>query len=327
MAPGAPDPTMPGMASTRLPVRLAGALAAFLAAGAVSAAGAQAGTYCVLAPGCAGTDVDGLQQALDLAAGAAGDDRVELGPGTFTSPIAFSYLGAATGGALELVGAGPGTVVAADAPSKPGLFTALTLQGGEQAVVQVRGMRIVAPTRADAQSNTQGLALQRATGDGSGVRLEDSDVSGGTTGVLVKTDGNVQITRTRVDATGGGVAAVRCAGCAGLELCSAVLRIAGTTAGIRAEGSSNAAAIVDASHLTIAGTGSDGTVAVQAVAQSSPYAAATVRLDDCILDRVGSALAATAPPFSGNPASIAAIRCNYDPSGTTRSRVWRRASA
>ncbi len=350
---------MPAMTSTRFSIRLAGAVAAFLAAGAVSAAGAQATTFCVLAPGCTGTPVDGLQEALDLAAGAAGDDRVELGRGTFTSPKGFSYLGAATEGALELVGSGPGTVVAADAPSKAGDFAALTLQGGDKAAVHVRGMRIATPARADAQARTQGIALERATGEaleigqepgpfgaeapvvlragatlrsstvsarntpqtvavwvaGGGARLEDSEVSGGVTGILVKTNGTVQVTRTLVDATGGGTAAVRCRGCGDLELYSSVLRVAATAAGVRAEGLWYAPAKVDASHLTIVGTGSDATVGVEAVAGSDTGAIATLRVDDCIVDRVSRALVATSPLAGGNPAAVTAVRCNHDPSG------------
>ena len=80
------------------------ASAAFL----ISAGGAQAAstTYCVAAPGCTGTDVAGLQNALDWAQGTPEPDRLEIGPGEyFPGPGKFTYAGSATN-TLDIVGAG-----------------------------------------------------------------------------------------------------------------------------------------------------------------------------------------------------------------------------
>ena len=103
------------MPSPNSRTRLAGALAALLIASAAAAARADAATFCVKKPGCSGTPV-GLGAALELAADADGDDRVEIGPGTFATPTGFAFAGATATGGLQLIGSGPATVLAADAP-------------------------------------------------------------------------------------------------------------------------------------------------------------------------------------------------------------------
>src|SRR4051812_6257828 len=85
-------------------------LAGLLAACALPA-GASANTYCVSDPACVlggGTNEGGpVQNALNDAQAHPGLDRVEIGSGTFTG-TGFTYLDAAAGNGVQIVGAGRG---------------------------------------------------------------------------------------------------------------------------------------------------------------------------------------------------------------------------
>lgn len=80
-------------------------------------AGAGAATICVGASGPGCDPAPGLQAALDTAAETSTGDRVVLGPGLYEGP--FGYLPGGGGGAIEVVGQGPSTVLTAPAGSAP----------------------------------------------------------------------------------------------------------------------------------------------------------------------------------------------------------------
>ena len=152
---------------------------------------------------------------------------------------------------------------------------------------------------------------------GPATALEDSVVSGGSAAVHVTALGPTLIARMRVEATGVSEAAVRCDGCNGLDVVSSELRLGGAARGLESRGEPYRPAMVDASHLTVVGRGSDATVGVAAVTPQAPYTTASVHVDNSILHRVARALVATAA--AGGPgASVTAVRSNYDPAATSR---------
>src|SRR3954463_4800734 len=85
---------------------VATALVAAAAAALGTAGSADALTYCVVKPACAGTISPDVQSALTTAAISPVPDRIEVGPGAFYAPSGFIYTPVAPGNSLELVGAG-----------------------------------------------------------------------------------------------------------------------------------------------------------------------------------------------------------------------------
>ena len=202
-----------------------------VAAAALALAGpASANTYCVAAPGCAGSPAGDVQSGLNAAQQHAGADTVKVGPGTFTaSGLGFGYYDPAVGNAVTVVGAGPGkttlTTTAFDSA------TVLSLEHGSS----VRDVHLAVP----AAPLDQGLALNGASGrnvtvDGSantgavlrqGATLAGSNIAG-TVGIDILGGGstvlNTHVTsgpigirllgettftrlqRLRIDATNGG---------------------------------------------------------------------------------------------------------------------------
>src|SRR3954468_658391 len=85
---------------------LATALVAAAAAALGTAGSADALTYCVVKPTCAGTISPDVQSALTTAAISPVPDRIEIGPGAFYTPSGFIYTPVGPTNSLELVGAG-----------------------------------------------------------------------------------------------------------------------------------------------------------------------------------------------------------------------------
>jgi hypothetical protein len=87
-----------------LPVGLAAGL---LASAFPAVAGAT--DYCVDAtPACGSKNVPGIQEALNLADGSSGADRIFLGPGTHTAPVASGFDYDNPSGPVEIIGTGRG---------------------------------------------------------------------------------------------------------------------------------------------------------------------------------------------------------------------------
>lgn len=107
---------------------------------------ASAATFCVADAGCVaagGTAQSTVQGALDTAAVTAGDDVVQLGPGTFTAPGPAGFAAGSTG-AVELRGAGrtQTTLVGATAATNANVYTLrLTVDGSA-----VHDLKVVLPT-------------------------------------------------------------------------------------------------------------------------------------------------------------------------------------
>src|SRR4051794_12866144 len=95
-----------GMPSTSRSHTLAIAVAALAVTGLAGAGTASADTYCVAKPSCAGTAQPDVQAALTAAAVTPVPDRIEVGPGSFSTTDGFVYLGAGADNTVELVGAG-----------------------------------------------------------------------------------------------------------------------------------------------------------------------------------------------------------------------------
>src|SRR3954469_20010799 len=159
-----------------LPMKLAAALTSVMLAGLLSAGAADAATYCVKKPSCAGTDQPDPQTALTKAALSAQADRIEVGPGTFFSDKGFIYLGAGAGNTVELVGAGDdkteleggssvtGRPALALQGSAPATVSNLTVTGDEpvNAAVTTGALRIFGSADhvvVDAEGSTNGVEL------------------------------------------------------------------------------------------------------------------------------------------------------------------------
>jgi hypothetical protein len=85
---------------------LAAAIVVTAAAALTTAGSANALTYCVAKPACAGTVSPDVQSALTTAAISPVPDRIEVGPGSFYASSGFSYTPVGPMNSLELVGAG-----------------------------------------------------------------------------------------------------------------------------------------------------------------------------------------------------------------------------
>ena len=141
-----------------MPVRrlsLIVASAALLAA----PAGADAATYCVEKPACAGLDMT-LQGALDEAAATAADDRVEIGAVTL-APAAYSYAPAIDAGAFVLLGAGRTQTLLQNAPaSEQPALRVIRGPGGNPMRVASLGVRLSTAPGAFAYGVRTGAVLE-----------------------------------------------------------------------------------------------------------------------------------------------------------------------
>jgi hypothetical protein len=128
---------------------------------------ASALTYCVHTSGtCPPGEIDegaSLQTALTAANGTGVNDQVKVGLGTYAGP--FTYPGA--GGAVEITGVGPSTIL--NAPTGNGVTVLNVLNAGSR----VENLHIDVPLGNTTNLNT-GLGLTGGTADGVSVQIPSS---------------------------------------------------------------------------------------------------------------------------------------------------------
>jgi hypothetical protein len=136
--------------------RLTGTLAALAGVLAMAdTASAASRTYCVEKPACEGLDRATFQAALNSAAAHGGPDRIELGPSTFLSHAGFDYseTGANT---VEIVGMGADQTRLRTDPAAGDLAT-LVLNGGSISDLEILGPHSIGE---DPDNKTLALELQ-----------------------------------------------------------------------------------------------------------------------------------------------------------------------
>jgi hypothetical protein len=158
-----------------------------VAGAAVAPAAASAATFCVGAPGCAGTPESTLQAALTAASGATSSaNRIELGSGTW---VGTNTAGAQPQG-LEIVGAGTGLTFLRGTVAGQ---AALQLTGSAESVTGLT-VRLTAQSGAD----PDGLLLEKgARADGVHVTADP-----GIVGLPVTIDSGGQLSHAVVDGAG-----------------------------------------------------------------------------------------------------------------------------
>src|SRR4051794_17346483 len=114
-------------------------------------AAASADTYCVSKPGCAPDHTFTVVQAgLNAAETNSGDDRVEIGSGTFTGTAnpnaAFTYTGAAGSNDVTIVGAGQGQTILRGPASVDTVYTVLFASG----ITSISHLTVLRPAGAGA---------------------------------------------------------------------------------------------------------------------------------------------------------------------------------
>jgi hypothetical protein len=180
-----------------------------LCANGLAASSASAVTFCVADPGCVGTSQPNLQSALTMAQTSMGDDRVQVGPGTFQAagPGGFTY-SAAAGNTVQLVGAGSGqtTLTAPDITSSTSITTLdLGTATGSGSTISDLAVHLSAITSGSGQS----LGIVARGADMNRVAVSSPPtVNGGSMGVFFQT-GTLQHSTVSVPQGIGGVAAVR----------------------------------------------------------------------------------------------------------------------
>jgi PKD domain len=151
------------------PIVAALALCALL----LSSAGAGATTYCVNKPACVsagGTSEGGdLQAALTAAAGSAGSDRIEIGPGFYSHAAGFSYNAVDP---VQLVGSGTqadwlqSATLLSDGTANPTSETVLRVSSATPSTVSNLAIQLPGGTN----TGNTGLNLTGGTADGVDVR-------------------------------------------------------------------------------------------------------------------------------------------------------------
>ena len=292
-----------------MPVRrlsLIAASAALLSA----PAGAEAATYCVEKPACAGLDMT-LQGALDEAAATPADDRVEIGAVTL-APAAYSYAPAIDAGGFVLVGAGRTQTLLQNAPaSEQPALRVIRGPGGNPMRVASLGVRLSTAPGSFAYGVRTGAVLEDVdvatpapmAGTMLGVDLltnavmRDSAVTlqatgndptqrvgvfASESGVLVErsvidaphalyAQGNLRVARTRVRARGG----------MGIHVCRSLARIDNTVVRFAGAGpgiDGNAGCVggqatgrTELRQVTLRGDGSAGSVGVACASYNADH--------------------------------------------------------
>jgi len=189
---------------------------AALALGLVCVSGAAAttawgDTYCVADSACVtggGTSEPDVQSALDAAIGHAGDDRVQIGPGTFQAagPGGFAYA-APAGNTVQLVGAGSAqtTLTAPDITGVLGIIT-LDLEMASGGGSTVSDLAVTLPAVASGSGQSLGIFAKGADMDRIAVTTPPSVNTA--TGVSFET-GTLQDSSVSVPLDLGGAPAVR----------------------------------------------------------------------------------------------------------------------
>jgi hypothetical protein len=253
---------------------------------------AQAATYCVAKPGCAGTSQPTLQAALDASL-ATGPDRIEIGPaglagGTYTSSDPLTIQGSGRG--VTTLG-GSGSILSIGS-------------GVGSSSVSVSDLAIaVGPGAAGSALRLDGAAAQRvdvAVDPGAtisvGVEMEDgavyqqgavSQFAAGSVGIWARLGSN------RIDDT--------------------IIDLGGSSGsrGLLADNPDGQTPIIlDAQHVTVAG-GADSQTGAYAYARA-PGQTVVLNVRNSILSGVGHALSRAAPNGSSN---INPAYSNFDAAG------------
>jgi hypothetical protein len=328
-----------------LPIALACAALAWLA----GAGSAKAATYCVIKPSCTGTHTGNFQDALDMAQASSNDaDTIELGPETFFTVAGFEYdSGGMPANHVKISGTPGKTVLRSVDPTlEPSSFSVLTLKGAGSAGSSVANLEVQVPGAEKPLGAPSGIVLRDAAAEhvkvtalpgaaskltagiqllehsrvrfadvvvpghggwaiaasGSANVIEDVAVAGGWTGIYLHGDG--QVARARVDARGGTNDGVVCSGC-DYELDDTSIRVDGDDDGLSAMSGGE----IDASHVTIVGDPPNTATAV--FAYTAGYGNAIVRVDNCILQTVGTTLKRQANPADPGFAAVVTRNCNY----------------
>jgi hypothetical protein len=284
--------------------------AASLAAVLLVPGAAQAATFpvcAVAAPQCPNTSV---QAALGAAAAAPGPDKVQIGPGVFTSENGFLYLAKDATNAVEIAGAGDATVLRATPTDSDAGVTALAVAGPGTSVHDLRlelepggsydskalsiGEGFV--DRVSMSSAGEGvitwstpLRHVRIEAERTGVlgyafELEDSTVTAALEGVYVALPDSrpTSIERTRITGGYGGVTVVKSA----VELHDSVVRLTQSGVGLQvSDGGTDVPGKITGTHVTVVGAGG-GT---GAKATGTGAGGATIVLSNSLLTGFGTA--------------------------------------
>lgn len=256
------------------------------------AATAQAATYCVLKPGCAGTAEPTLQDALDAAL-SPGPDRIEIGStgglagGTYGSSDPLEIQGTGRGtttlrGSGSVLGLGSGALVSdltiAVQPGSPG--SALRLDGARAQRVDV--------TADPAATSPVGVELQ------GGAVFQQGAISlsaAGSVGVWSRL-GSSRIDDVVVDLSGA----------------------PGARGMLADDPNGQTPVVLDAQHVTVAGSSGSQTGAHAYSGTSGQTVVLNLR--NSIVSGVGHALSRAAP---GGSANINVTYSNFDPAGVVDS--------
>jgi hypothetical protein len=180
-------------------------------ASAAAGTSAWADTYCVADPACVtggGTSEHDLQAALTAAQTNAGDDNVQVGPGTFQAagPGGFTYA-AAAGNTVQLTGAGSGqTMLTAPDINSSSFITTLDLDMAAGGGSTISDLAVQLPGVTSGSGGSTGIFAEGADIDRVAVTTPSSVNSA--TGVFFGT-GTLQRSAVSVPQTLGGAAAAR----------------------------------------------------------------------------------------------------------------------
>ena len=314
-----------------MPVRRLSLIAASAALLAMPA-GAQAATYCVSKPVCAGLDMT-FQGALDEAAVTPADDRIEVGPVTL-APAAHSYAPVIDAGGLVLVGSGRTQTLLQNAPgSEQPALRVVRGPGGNPMRIASLGVRLsTAPgvfaygVRTDSVLEDVAIATPAPmAGTMLGVELltdavmRDATVTlqatgndptqrvgvfASQSGVLVErsaidaphalyAQGNLRVTRTRLRARGG----------MGIHVCRSLARIDNSLVRFAGAGpgvDGNAGCVggqttnrTELRQVTVRGDGAAGSVAVACAADQADHPS-SVLVRGTLVDNVDHDIGMTA---------------------------------
>jgi hypothetical protein len=306
----------------------------------VAAPSAAADDYCV-APNatCGGTNVATLEDALGAAATATNADRIFLGAGTYTAPVATGYTYVTPNSPVEIIGQGVGQTVVTSQPS--GVSRVLRVLGGPG--TSARDLTIKLPQNAGAGLDglhTDGVARRievvedptqsndrRGVTLEPGASLEDSSVTLGTgqstTAVRslgaamrnstvhavtgVKTSGTSAIERSFITGKLAGVVAVDT-----LTIGASVVRAtAMNSEGIDASPQAASGAHVTADGVTIIGPALPHTLGVYAGNFVWPMQSADITLTNSVIRGFETTLEASTPAGAMGSAKISASYSDY----------------
>jgi hypothetical protein len=187
----------------------------------VAPASSSALTYCVNKPSCVtagGTSSADLDTALSTAEGTGGPDRIEIGPGTYTttSPSGFHYFTGISGNSVDVVGSGrDATFLRGPASTDVNPWKTLRISTLADTVNHVSDLSVRIPNKAAPAAAHSGIFVT----DGTVERVSVTDDGGGTGGIesgddLAVRDCDVTLAglsgSAAISANGGDVLAERC---------------------------------------------------------------------------------------------------------------------